>query len=884
MRGRARPSPAEIGRPRAHARTAALALSSLVVLSTLIVAVSGSAATLAGPLTVDPAARAACGGSGADCPSAGLASAGGVTNWSAASALNWAAGSAPTDPAGTGAGLATDALTGTAVLFGGAVAGNLSATTQLYNQSRGAWSVLAPTGAPSPRSDFAFAADPARGEAVLFGGVVNLSSMRVDRSTWLFDFSTGAWTNVTGASGPAARENAAIAVDPSTGMAYLFGGENPTYSPTSSITYNDLWTFNFTSDAWVAQNETGASLPPPLTGASLAWNSVRDDFQMFGGCYPCSSTLWVLAPRTDAWSTIAPSPGATPTGRQEAAFAFDPAQNADVLYGGADGASLLNDTWEYNLTAGAWIKIAPTMSPGHRADAAASWFDVPGNETLLLTGGNASGPRVADLWQLAPTSNVTIALEAAANRTSIAGGFVSLDNWTVQTGTSGTATFVAVDPAETNVSVVALGFAGTNFTFWLPPNSNLDRTLALTAVPNATLSVRVVNATGAPVEGATVVATTLGTVVAVSPPTSSDQGWTNFTGVETALPLSGTNVTVSAVDAYTNWSTIRIAPGSAAEVEIVLVPFPVLQIHVVGELANLTEVSVRNATVADDRTVLGKTSAAGWLNTTSPVARIASLTITADGFVPLQTDVPLPYSGVAPITVFLVGDSFGRLEVTVLDAVTGLPVLADVRATSSVASSSIAASGSAVTNLTGVATLGLPQANYTVSVSSPDYLPQSVGPYVRVLSGQTLNLSFLLTPRPGATVDVRVLDAVGGNAVPAAVVAIPYQLDRESSILGWANFSNVHFGTLAVVVSHAGYITNSTNASFAIGELVDPFLVNLTPIPPAATTTPSPWASLNAGASAVWPFAFLLVVVGGGVGLYLFALRIPRRSAPSGPT
>ncbi|HTW77245.1 MAG TPA: kelch repeat-containing protein [Thermoplasmata archaeon] len=871
---------------RRFGRTFALALvtSSLVVLSSMIVVPAGPTARAAEPGSGSGTALASCSlpaESGTCGPRAAATPAEGG-NWTVGQILDWAPSAAPAAPAGSGAGLAADGPTGEAVLFGGNVGGNLSATTQLYDVASGHWTEPTLSPSPSARSDFAFAADPADAEAVLFGGVVNAQTMRVDRATWLFSFSTDSWTNISSPSAPPAREDAAFAVDPGTGLAYLFGGENLDFSTTSSVTYDDLWSFNFTSHAWTQVNASGTTVPPPLSGASLVWNSDPAGFLLYGGCYPCTSDVWSLSPGTDAWSLVTPLPGAAPAPREEAAFAADPSLGWDLLYGGTDGAVTWNDSWAFRPATDAWLELTPDASPGARADAAYAWMAETGNASLLFSGGNLAAPAVPDLWQLAATSNLTIQVDTAANGTGIGGAIVTVDNRTLDADASGAATVEQVDPAATNVTVVALGFAGANLSFWLAPGASVTRTISLGAVADARLSVLVIGPNGSAVAGADVVAKTLGTVVAASPPSSADSGWANFTDVPTALPVPPTNLTVTAADAYADWTTIHIVPGATEVVQVSLISYPELEIHVVGELANLSIVNVRNASVFEMDSDLGLTSPSGWLNTTSTAAGTVPLYVVADGFGPLAARVSLPRTGPAPVLLVMTGDAFGTIHVVVRDAVTGLPVAAEVRATASVATSSVAATGASLTNDTGVAVLALPQAFYWVNVSAASYVSQSSGPSVRVLSGLTVNLTFALVPRPGATVDVLVRDGTTGASIPDAVVAIPFQLDHPTSAGGWANFTNVHFGLLPVVVSHPGYVTNTTNVTFTIGEVLDPLLVNLTPLPPSAITTPTPWGGLSAGLSAAWPFLFLLIVVGGGVALYLFSLRIPRRETPSG--
>jgi Galactose oxidase, central domain len=96
-----------------------------------------------------------------------------------------------------------DSTDGYVLLFGGEA--YLSEPTLYYNDtwtfSDGTWAnVTNPDApAPSPRSGFGLADDPADREVVLFGGLSAKEKLLND--TWTY--SAGVWTNVTGLVGTA---------------------------------------------------------------------------------------------------------------------------------------------------------------------------------------------------------------------------------------------------------------------------------------------------------------------------------------------------------------------------------------------------------------------------------------------------------------------------------------------------------------------------------------------------------------------------------------------------------------------------------------------------------------------------------------------------------
>jgi len=881
------------GAPRRCAPPYAFAMAALVIGTSLLLAPTpGTAAALAPPATVHCAAGPPDGDgrpavTHPSCPVAPRPNPPSVpsSGWELADDLAWAPSSPPAAATGEGAGLAGDAPSATAVLFGGAVNGTLSASTELYNQSTGVWTTLAPATGPSARSDFAFGADPELNEAVLFGGVVNATAQRVDASTWIFDFAARSWTNVSSSLAPPPREDAAFAVDPTGGFALLFGGVDPDYSPTSSLTYRDLWRLDLGTYAWTEVTVAGAAAPPALQGAELAWDPDLALFQLFGGCYPCSSAVWDFDPVNSTWWELAAPAGTPPSAREDGAWTFDPVRGTEVLFGGTDGVVDYADTFEYEPGANAWVTETAPGGPSARASPAATWLDVTANETLLLSGG--TGVTAPDLWQLAPVSNMSVEVDNASSRAPIAGAFVDLDAKAAgRTSAAGVLNLTDLDPTETNLSAIALGYAGATATFWLPPNASVVRAFSLAPVPPGRLTVRVVNASGVPVPGAAVTAVTLGIPDPEGPLATLANGTAEFFGLPTALPVPNTTVTVThALDHAAN-ATVAVPPGGAVAVTVVLASYASLDLEVIGELANDTDTPVAHALILENLTSLGTTDDEGWLNTTSLVPDSARFSITADGFDPALADLLFPYSGVVVHRIYLSGVPFGAMEVTVVDGVTLQPVPeVELVARSNLSLSSVSAGTIGLTNLSGEALLPLPQAIYSLTASAAEYLATTTPSDLGILSGRTLNVTLALTPLPGATVDVLVHDARSGAPITSAEVAVEYATTYNTSGLGWANFTNVHFGPIEIVVSHPGYAPNDTLGDFFPNEIDDRYLVNLTPLPPTSAL-PTPGGALPnlvAGGAAFWPFLVLFGLVAGGTALYLFALRIPRRGEGAGP-
>jgi hypothetical protein len=131
---------------------------------------------------------------------------------------------------------------------------------------------------------------------------------------------------------PAARANASMAFDPTTGNVVLFGGNGNTGK------LSDTWAFDGTD--WVQL--TPAHTPPALGGASMAFDATTGDLVLFGGSDASSflSDTWAFD-GTD-WTEL--TPAHHPPARFNASMAFDDTTGDLVLFGGSDASSLLSDT------------------------------------------------------------------------------------------------------------------------------------------------------------------------------------------------------------------------------------------------------------------------------------------------------------------------------------------------------------------------------------------------------------------------------------------------------------------------------------------------------------------------------------------------------------
>ncbi|MHC4908590.1 MAG: protein kinase domain-containing protein [Planctomycetota bacterium] len=203
---------------------------------------------------------------------------------------------------------------------------------------------------------------------------------------------------------PTARVAAAIASSAAPPRLILFGG-------TTHNAVSDILSIYDGSGALV--QPTGASAPvgawpPPRERASMAHDSLRDRFVVFGGEFSernrnhvVLADTWVLTWSDGAaitWRRVGGSePGrAGPPPRRNAAFVYDPGTDAFVLHGGDTGADALDDTWILEAASDTWRRVSSGGPKASGTNIAA--YDAVHGVVLVDTRGDLWG-FADDRWQ-----------------------------------------------------------------------------------------------------------------------------------------------------------------------------------------------------------------------------------------------------------------------------------------------------------------------------------------------------------------------------------------------------------------------------------------------------------------------------------------------------
>jgi hypothetical protein len=154
---------------------------------------------------------------------------------------------------------------------------------------------------------------------------------------------------------------------------------------------------------WFNVTNLSVSLPQGRNGSALTYDTKDGYVLEFGGLSPNGTLLgdtWSF--RGGNWSQIVVPPGVGPSPRAFSSMTYDPVDQAVLLFGGTDNATVtdaskLNDTWEF--ANGSWTQLHPSLSPPARY-AASIAYDVKDGYALLFGGNTTHGP-AADSWAFA---------------------------------------------------------------------------------------------------------------------------------------------------------------------------------------------------------------------------------------------------------------------------------------------------------------------------------------------------------------------------------------------------------------------------------------------------------------------------------------------------
>ena len=232
------------------------------------------------------------------------------------------------------------------------------------------WTAIGQQG-PGRRIAPGVAYDTARGRAVLFGGNAT------DSSTW--EWTGNKWAPFQTLP-PPIGEFLAVTFDPLRHQGLVVSGA-------ATLTMRD--------GSWSA---LGPGPIPARSTSSMVFDIARDRAVMFGGVASGGTILaetLVLSPGSANPMWASAGTATSPTARSSAAMAYDSGRNVTVLFGGNDGLTAIDDTWELDTD---WQLRTPATKPPPRSSAMIA-YDPVRKKTLLFGGNDFASQPLGDTWE-----------------------------------------------------------------------------------------------------------------------------------------------------------------------------------------------------------------------------------------------------------------------------------------------------------------------------------------------------------------------------------------------------------------------------------------------------------------------------------------------------
>jgi N-acetylneuraminic acid mutarotase len=291
--------------------------------------------------------------------------------------------------------------------------------TWAYDCNTNTWEHLNPTIAPDARARGYLTYDSESERILLFGGVLwgGWENETILHDCWSYDTETNLWNEVdsdwqivTPTISPGVRVGSPLVYDVHSDRMVIFSGWQDFHS--DSACYNDTWIYDYNTNSWT--NMTPSALPPGRGAHAMAYSERDDVIVMFGGLsthreYKPMADTWVYNMNTNTWTNM--SPASNPIPRYYASMAYDNESDVFILFGGVIDSSYLggyvpsDETWIYNLTANTWTEVAGPAHPDARYSAGLI-YDYLGSRVLLGGGtGSLYDDYPNDIWEYQTSSN-----------------------------------------------------------------------------------------------------------------------------------------------------------------------------------------------------------------------------------------------------------------------------------------------------------------------------------------------------------------------------------------------------------------------------------------------------------------------------------------------
>jgi N-acetylneuraminic acid mutarotase len=220
--------------------------------------------------------------------------------------------------------------------------------------------------------------------------------------TWAYDPTTNTWTDLHAAASPPALISPSMAYDPGLRKIVLFGGSG---SHAGVVFQNGTWAYDSAANTWTELKPAHA--PTGRSEAAMAYDQHSKRLILFGGMqysddrtkdWKLLGDTWAYDAKTNDWTNVRPV--GAPSPRSGSAMAYDEALGKVILFGGVvTSGGVSNDTWAFDPGSEYWAKLKPAGPPPRRTGALL-FYDRESHRTILF-GGSDAEKIYSDIWAFA---------------------------------------------------------------------------------------------------------------------------------------------------------------------------------------------------------------------------------------------------------------------------------------------------------------------------------------------------------------------------------------------------------------------------------------------------------------------------------------------------
>ncbi|MFW9925675.1 MAG: Kelch repeat-containing protein [Candidatus Thorarchaeota archaeon] len=230
--------------------------------------------------------------------------------------------------------------------------------TWAYNLNNDSYTNMDPTVSPPVREVSSMVYDSQSDRIVMFGGMEDFETTLLRNDTWLYDYNSNTWENVTTSGAPSPVHAFGMVYDTESDRVILFGGN-------VDPKFGDTWAYDVESNTWENMNPTTS--PSPRYFHSMAYDEESDIVILFAGRSDGDKVAdtWAYDYNTNTWTDLAPS--LQPSWRRAHYMTYDNQSDLIVLFGGSDVNDLAkDDTWTFDYDSNTWAQLSPSTAPSPR--------------------------------------------------------------------------------------------------------------------------------------------------------------------------------------------------------------------------------------------------------------------------------------------------------------------------------------------------------------------------------------------------------------------------------------------------------------------------------------------------------------------------------------